>query len=125
MKQKLIISVPLLVIAGLAYLIFSRDSFPGINGKHAPIAEECRKGDVRRCSMLASFLQDEGDISNARWLFQKACDGNDAYGCYSLGSILRKEGDDVAADRLYKKSCSLDPKDGGVEACLETGHALK
>ena len=86
--------------------------------KHPSLARRCGEGDQKQCAMLGLARQQDGVLDEARVLYDRACTAGIAYGCYGIGALHEREGRRAEAKQFYEKACSLDPSDGGVEACI-------
>lgn len=86
----------------------------------------CRiQSDGKACTRLGEvyeygYFGFNKSISDAKDLYQKACDLNDGMGCYKLGNIyyFKTKGLPISkAEEFYKKGCEL----GYVQSCKTPG----
>lgn len=89
------------------------------------LKNSCLAGDLESCAKLGAKYalgQDvKKDLSAAKSLFEKSCEGKNPTGCYNLGVINRDKNDYKKALELFKVSCQ---KDFG-QACYSVGLMYK
>ena len=88
------------------------DNFKSLDSgnHHENPQDKCDSGDSSECYNLGVFEQESGNVSRAKWFYEKACDGGVIGGCFDLGILKEKSGNISKAKKLYQKAC-----DGGLQ----------